>query len=350
MTELHKSNLILDDKKYNLVVTKSLEDKIRYLCAKFPDNEYSGALFYKVEGSFNDGSLNVVCVDFCLCDIGTSTYTEFETKPEVITYMCDNDLLDCYIGLLHSHQRMNSFFSGTDTDTLKLEGSSMPHFVSLIVNNKGEYTAAITSRITRWFRGTVDESVDAFGGGTESSSTPMEKIFSDVCIRYNYLNITVERDSWYNYITDRIQSIQEEKTVKSPTLVKQLSMFDDNNVFDLIIDRDTCEKVIKKTLYLDSTKDVSKNTVMDSILNCIKKNDIDDDLLYDKIEKVMISAIKKEVATGKSLKTICDDITVYVNDFNYDKTLKLADDIENVLLMLFDVATEILDTRSYYDE
>lgn len=101
MTELHKSNLILDDKKYSLVVTKSLEDKIRYLCAKFPDNEYSGALFYRVEGDFSTNDLKIVCVDFYICDIGSSTYTEFETRPEVVSYMCNNDLIDCYIGLLH---------------------------------------------------------------------------------------------------------------------------------------------------------------------------------------------------------------------------------------------------------
>lgn len=349
MIELHKSNLILDDKKYSLIVTKSLEDKIRYLCAKFPDNEYSGALFYRVEGDFSTNDLKIVCVDFCICDIGSSTYTEFETRPEVVSYMCNNDLIDCYIGLLHSHNRMKTFLSSTDMDTLEAEGKTMPHFVSLIVNNSGEYSAAITSKIVRVFVGTVTENSPSFNNSL-SVREPVNKEFSDVRIKYNNLDITVERDSWYDYITDRIQSIQEAKTVKSPVLAKQLSIFDDNNVLDLVVDRDTCEKVIKKTLYLDSTKDVSKNTVMDSILNCIKKNDIDDDLLYNKIEKVMMSAIKKEVATGKSLKTICDDITVYVNDFNYDKTLKLADDIENVLLMLFDVATEILDTRSYYDE
>lgn len=234
-------------------------------------------------------------------------------------------------------------------DTLETEGKTMPHFVSLIVNNSGEYSAAITSKIVRVFVGTVTENSPSFNNSL-SVREPVNKEFSDVRIKYNNLDITVERDSWYDYITDRIQSIQEAKAAKSPTLVKQLSIFDDNNALDLVVDRDTCEKVIKKTLYLDATKNVSKNTVMDSILYCIKKNDACDDLLYDKIKKVMLSAIKKEVATGKSLKTICDDITVYVNDFNYDKTLKLADDIENVLLMLFDVATEILDTRSYYDE
>ena len=40
-----------------------------------------------------------------------------------------------------------TFFSGTDTNTLKEEGRDRNHFVSLIVNNAGTYTAAITARV-----------------------------------------------------------------------------------------------------------------------------------------------------------------------------------------------------------
>ena len=40
-----------------------------------------------------------------------------------------------------------TFFSGTDTATLKEEGRDRNNFVSLIVNNAGSYTAAITRRI-----------------------------------------------------------------------------------------------------------------------------------------------------------------------------------------------------------
>ena len=42
---------------------------------------------------------------------------------------------------------MSTFFSGTDTATLKEEGRDRNNFVSLIVNNAGSYTAAITRRI-----------------------------------------------------------------------------------------------------------------------------------------------------------------------------------------------------------
>lgn len=41
-----------------------------------------------------------------------------------------------------------TFFSGTDTSTLLEEGSERNHFVSLIVNNRGVYTAGITRKVT----------------------------------------------------------------------------------------------------------------------------------------------------------------------------------------------------------
>lgn len=41
-----------------------------------------------------------------------------------------------------------AFFSGTDTNTLIDEGTNSNHFVSLIVNNAGVYTAGVTRKIT----------------------------------------------------------------------------------------------------------------------------------------------------------------------------------------------------------
>lgn len=342
--------LVKDEAKYKLTVTKSLEDKIRYLCAMFNDREYSGALFYKVEGSFNDNSLNIVCVDFCLCDIGTSTYTEFETKPEVISYMCNNDLLDCYIGLLHSHNRMGSFFSGTDTDTLKSEGMTMPHFVSLIVNNKGEYTAAITSRVTRWFRGTVDESVDAFGGGTESSTAPVEKSFSDVCVRYNYLDITVERDSWFDDIRDKIDSINREKSASNKKDLKmyydtpvQLKMFDtddfeDFETSDVVMNPVACERIIKKTLCPDKQDGSITDYVREFLKNGKTSNTV--------LKKRMLSLLKKECGSDEdslAFSNLCNDLTLFIEDYDFACDNKLmADKVNDVLNRLFDIIIEIM--------
>lgn len=134
-------------KSYNLNIPNKVEQKIRLLCKEIWTTEWSGILFYTYKGSFEKDDLVLTCEDIYLMDVGSAAYTEFDMNPEVISYMTDNDLLDCQIGLIHSHNNMNTFFSTTDINTLKKEGFSKNHFLSLIVNNVGSYTAAITRNI-----------------------------------------------------------------------------------------------------------------------------------------------------------------------------------------------------------
>lgn len=140
---------------YKIVLSDFVETKIREWCAECPHNEWSGTLFYKTEGSLDTNNLIVNVVDFFVSDIGTETYTVYDFNEEVVAYMTENNLLDCYCGLVHSHQQMAAFFSGTDTATLNKEGASMPHFVSLIVNNAGKYVAKITRQVVKEFIGNV---------------------------------------------------------------------------------------------------------------------------------------------------------------------------------------------------
>ena len=134
---------------FKIVIPAEVEKKIRFLCKNIWDVEWSGVLFYKVEGAFEDKSLTIRCVDLFQMDIGSSTYTEFNVSPDMVTYMVDHpELLEegIYQGLIHSHNNMATFFSGTDTATLSAEGNDMAHFVSLIVNNAGKYTAGVTRK------------------------------------------------------------------------------------------------------------------------------------------------------------------------------------------------------------
>lgn len=134
---------------FKIVIPAEVEKKIRFLCRNIWDVEWSGVLFYKVEGAFEDKSLTIRCVDLFQMDIGTSAYTEFNVSPDMATYMVDHpELLEegIYQGLIHSHNNMATFFSGTDTATLGAEGNDMAHFVSLIVNNAGKYTAGVTRK------------------------------------------------------------------------------------------------------------------------------------------------------------------------------------------------------------
>jgi proteasome lid subunit RPN8/RPN11 len=140
--------LIKKPLSFKLLIPKEVESKIRFTCKQIWEVEWSGVLFYTYEGNFEDNDLVLKCVDFYIMDIGNSGYTEFDMSPEVIAYMAENrELLDCQVGLIHSHNNMSTFFSGTDTTTLAIEGTDRNHFLSLIVNNKGDYTAAITRKV-----------------------------------------------------------------------------------------------------------------------------------------------------------------------------------------------------------
>lgn len=145
-----KLNLIKNASTFKLIIPQEVEAKIRHLCNRVHEVEWSGTLFYKVEGSLSDNSLVATCVDVFVMDIGTGTYTEYNEAPDVVSYMCEHpELLEdgIFEGLIHSHNNMATFFSGTDTNTLIEEGANANHFLSLIVNNAGKYTAGITRKV-----------------------------------------------------------------------------------------------------------------------------------------------------------------------------------------------------------
>lgn len=210
-------SLVKLDTKYKLVIPPFVEQKIRHLCNRIWEKEWSGTLFYTVEGSFEDGSLVVTCADIFVMDIGNATYTEFDMSPDVMTYMTEHpELMECQMGLIHSHNNMSTFFSGTDTATLKEEGKDRNHFVSLIVNNAGSYTAAITRKVKS--KRVVNEtfSYESFEGvlveATDSWEVEVEEI------QYFHFDITKEGNNYsFPDVDARLAEIKKAKEAKAKT-------------------------------------------------------------------------------------------------------------------------------------
>lgn len=199
---------------YKLIIPAEVERKIRFACQKVWSTEWSGTLFFTHEGSFENNGLIIRCVDIYIMDIGTQAYTEFDMNPDVIAYMCENpELLDCQMGLIHSHNNMSTFFSGTDTATLKEEGRDRNNFVSLIVNNAGTYTAAITRRVKSK---QVKESVsyEFFGDGEKHDT---EEYISDADeIEWFYLKIEKESENYsFPDMDARLEEIRKQKKEKA---------------------------------------------------------------------------------------------------------------------------------------
>lgn len=199
---------------YKITIPEEVESKIRFVCQKIWKDEWSGTLFYKPEGSFEDGTLNIRCVDIYIMDIGSAAYTEFDMSPDVISYMTENpELLDCQMGLIHSHNQMATFFSGTDVSTLKEEGFDRNHFVSLIVNNEGTYTAAITRRVNTTETVTSEYTYNTFNDetikGVENYTT------TDEYLEYFPLDIIFEKSNSYTEgLNERLLELKKAKEDK----------------------------------------------------------------------------------------------------------------------------------------
>lgn len=196
---------------YKLIIPANVERKIRHLCNRISQVEWSGTLFYTYSGSYEDNNLEIKCVDIFPMDIGSQAYTEFDMSPDVIAYMTEHpELLDCQMGLIHSHNNMATFFSGTDTSTLREEGNDRNHFVSLIVNNAGTYTAAITRKLN------VKRAVHSTY--TYKSFDDIEKLgtiateVEEEVIAYNMLDIIKEGAvESFQEIDDRLDIIRKNK-------------------------------------------------------------------------------------------------------------------------------------------
>lgn len=211
-----RGNLIKSLDSFKMVIPNEVEKKIRLLCKNISNIEWSGVLFYTVEGSFKDNSLTIRCMDLFQMDIGSSSFTEYKLNPDVINYMTEHpELLNkgVYQGLIHSHHSMTAFFSETDINTLWSQGKDMNCFVSLIVNNKGKYTAAVTRKITIsktiqekrmyhvWGDEVIDENVSGYATEEET----------EVC--WNILDIVIEKEvePFEDEMIARIKEIEELK-------------------------------------------------------------------------------------------------------------------------------------------
>lgn len=143
---------IQDLSDFKLVISTEAQAEIDELCTKISNTEWSGTVFFTISGdTTNMKDLTITVVKIFLQDIGSSTYTEYEFTPEFANFLAINPELmsNTISGHIHSHHNMNTFFSGTDTKELEDSVKSLESgiFFSLIVNNAGEYTAAIALAI-----------------------------------------------------------------------------------------------------------------------------------------------------------------------------------------------------------
>ena len=119
-------------------IPKKVMDKINYLCTVISEVEWSGILFYSVKGSIkNPKKMTITLKDILPMDKGTAVTTEFTYDERYVEYlMNDPKRTDWKSGLIHSHNNMGVFYSGTDQQELLTNSKSHNFYLSVVVNNK----------------------------------------------------------------------------------------------------------------------------------------------------------------------------------------------------------------------
>lgn len=203
---------------YKMVIPKKVEAKIRYLQNKFPSTEWSGILFYTHSGSFETNDLIITCQDIFPMDLGNATFTEFKMSEDVTAYIAENmdTLWECETGLVHSHHSMQTWFSETDTSTLQSEGADTNNFVSLIVNNAGTYSAAITRKMQKSY--VVQEtSFYQFFGTDDNKKEESSYNQTEEVIEYFMLDIEVQHpENSLSFLDERFEEIKKKKASQLP--------------------------------------------------------------------------------------------------------------------------------------
>jgi hypothetical protein len=126
-------------------MSEEILNKIKYLCKNINKDEWSGALFYSIEGSIKDPlTFKIKLEDILPLDKGTSAYTEYELDDRYLDYLMEDEKrMDWYVGHIHSHNTMAVFFSGTDMAELNDNSPSHNFYLSLIVNNYMDFMAKV---------------------------------------------------------------------------------------------------------------------------------------------------------------------------------------------------------------
>lgn len=131
-----------------------------------------------------------------------------------------------------SHQGFKAYFSGTDINTLREEGNDTNHFVSLIINNEGEYCAAVTRKVTNKYNlnitGNVTSSYNSWDNVPKEkvSKVKRKKEEEKSFIEYYMLQINKEESP---YIPDSLEVRLNELVNKKNNRNSRLSYWGNYN-------------------------------------------------------------------------------------------------------------------------
>lgn len=209
----HTSLIKFSDVKAKLILTQEVVNQIKFLCEKISAVEWSGVLYHTSTGDIDNPKEFVCKAEYVLLlDKGTSGYTEYDfSSPDFTSALFEKpELLNFSMSHIHSHNTMNVFFSGTDNEELTDNAPNYNYYLSLIVNNKGEYCARVA------FIGEIEGKTIRFKGKDGVlKEIATEKTY---CTFYHEMEIVVENYATTDdFFVKQYNSVIERNNAKTAT-------------------------------------------------------------------------------------------------------------------------------------
>lgn len=172
---MKKQHLELSQRSFKVYRTEKFNQQVKYLCKQVPNQEWSGVLFYSVKGEFPD-DCEFTLEEILPLDIGSAAFTSYDLDEKLVGFQTENvHTLEMRKGHIHSHNKMATFFSGTDIDELLTNAENHLYYLSIIVNNENDITGKIAINTTTEIR----------IKNNENEFTVLKEAYQETVISYN---------------------------------------------------------------------------------------------------------------------------------------------------------------------
>lgn len=222
---------------------------------------------------------------------------------------------------------MTTFFSATDLNTLLEEGKDVNHFVSLIVNNAGKYTAAVTRHIKSNSEGVEHCTYNSWNN--KETKFDVNFLHNDEYVEYFNLAINKEEDDTDVDIVARFNEIKEEKDKATyiPT-GKDTSLWPSSKYW---YDKDDYKKNDK----LYDQHDLFDYVNPDDDVPYYKGSDIQEEFDEETIDCYVKQILGCSMFIGKNNKLTVEDVAANVYSL-YPKRFKCMKDFDDYAMGVVD--------------
>lgn len=259
-------------------------NQIKFLCREIPDEEWSGILFYSVEGTISDFTNMKVKIEHIFpMNKGTATFTEYSFNEDVVEYRMNHpESLSWKIGHIHSHNKMRVFFSGTDMEELEDNSPLHNYYLSLIVNNFMDTKAKISFLGKSEGYKCINEKGEEYTLELEEPESTMFTYDCDITTPENAISI---EDEFKDRVTHIIKQAQLKRASYDKAKPQSLSnKFDKINYFNDPFTDDIPAKDHSKPGYYKTAPTKTKRTIIDFTRFICRLGDV---VLNDNLEAAL---------------------------------------------------------------